>query len=206
MARAPALARLLSHNAHLALVKRQKTWISLGAQISVREVALSRAERYLADASAEGTAYLRLEVQAGEAAREASWRVEDAVAVEVGVWFWRQVEANADAVLGFFLIAYITAGHLAAGAPPGFPGVPTRRPAEDHDGPVRLPPKRSAGPRRRPVPSTGAKRRPAIFTAVALSGGDPCFPHAVTTSSFSLSSVVIPAGAHSVSDWSFLLL
>ena len=90
-ARAPALARLLSHNAHLALVKRQKTWISLGAQISVREVALSRAERYLADASAEGTAYLRLEVQAGEAAREASWRVEDAVAVE-GRWFSLEVD------------------------------------------------------------------------------------------------------------------
>ena len=90
-ARAPALARLLSHNAHLALVKRQKTWISLGAQISVREVALSRAERYLADASAEGTAYLRLEVQAGEAAREASWRVEDAVAVEVR-WFSLEVD------------------------------------------------------------------------------------------------------------------
>ena len=81
--RAPALARLLAHNAHLSLVKRQKTWISLGAQSSVREGARSRAERYLADASAEGTEYLRLEVQAGEAAREASWRVEDAVAVEV---------------------------------------------------------------------------------------------------------------------------
>ena len=63
---APALARLLSHNAHLSLVKRQKTWISLGAQISIREQVLSRAELYLADESREGTVYLRLEVQTGE--------------------------------------------------------------------------------------------------------------------------------------------
>ena len=81
--RAPALAKLLSHNAHLSLVKRQKTWISLGAQISIRETLLSRADLYLADESQEGTAYLRLEVQAGEAGRECSWRVQDSVAVEV---------------------------------------------------------------------------------------------------------------------------
>ena len=81
--RAPALARLLAHNAHLSLVKRQKTWISLGAQISVREQLLSRAECYLADESREGTVYLRLEVEAGAAAREASWKVADVAAVEV---------------------------------------------------------------------------------------------------------------------------
>lgn len=81
--RAPALAKLLSHNAHLSLVKRQKTWISLGAQISIREQLLSRADLYLADESQEGVAYLRLEVQAGEAGRECSWRIKDAVAVEV---------------------------------------------------------------------------------------------------------------------------
>ncbi|EJF65713.1 hypothetical protein BD309DRAFT_879131 [Dichomitus squalens] len=80
--RSPALARLLSHNAHLSLVKRQKTWISLGAQISIREQCLSRADLYLADESQEGIAYLRLEVQAGESGRETSWRVKDAVAVE----------------------------------------------------------------------------------------------------------------------------
>ncbi|KAH9908251.1 uncharacterized protein BXZ73DRAFT_60000 [Epithele typhae] len=79
---APALARLLSHNAHLTLVKRQKTWISLGAQISIREQVLSRADIYLADESQEGTAYLRLEVQAGEAARESTWKVHNVVAVE----------------------------------------------------------------------------------------------------------------------------
>ena len=79
----PALARLLSHNAHLTLLKRQKTWISLGAQISIREQVLSRAEMYLADESQEGTVYLRMEVQAGEAAREASWRVDNVAAVEV---------------------------------------------------------------------------------------------------------------------------
>lgn len=81
--RSPALAKLLSHNAHLSIVKRQKTWISLGAQISIRESLLSRADLYLADESQEGTAYLRLEVQAGEAGRECSWRVKDCVAVEV---------------------------------------------------------------------------------------------------------------------------
>lgn len=81
--RSPALAKLLSHNAHLSLVKRQKTWISLGAQISIREQCLSRAELYLADDSQEGVAYLRLEVQAGESGRETSWRVKDSVAVEV---------------------------------------------------------------------------------------------------------------------------
>ncbi len=81
--RSPALAKLLSHNAHLSLVKRQKTWISLGAQISIREQCLSRAELYLADDSQEGVAYLRLEVQAGEPGRETSWRVKDSVAVEV---------------------------------------------------------------------------------------------------------------------------
>lgn len=81
--RSPALVKLLSHNAHLSLVKRQKTWISLGAQISIREQCLSRAELYLADDSQEGVAYLRLEVQAGEPGRETSWRVEDSVAVEV---------------------------------------------------------------------------------------------------------------------------
>ena len=81
--RAPALARLLSHNAHLSLVKRQKTWISLGAQISIRESLISRADLYLADESQEGTAYLRLEVQAGESGRECSWRIQDSVSVEV---------------------------------------------------------------------------------------------------------------------------
>ncbi|KAI1787881.1 hypothetical protein LXA43DRAFT_1027308 [Ganoderma leucocontextum] len=80
--RSPALAKLLSHNAHLSLVRRQKTWISLGAQISIREQCLSRAELYLADDSQEGVTYLRLEVQAGEPGRETSWRVKDAVAVE----------------------------------------------------------------------------------------------------------------------------
>ncbi|TFK81690.1 hypothetical protein K466DRAFT_591078 [Polyporus arcularius HHB13444] len=80
--RSPALARMLSHNAHLSIVKRQKTWISLGAQISIRESLLSRADVYLADESQEGTAYLRLEVQAGEAGRECSWRIKDCVAVE----------------------------------------------------------------------------------------------------------------------------
>ncbi|KAI0721615.1 hypothetical protein C8T65DRAFT_630596 [Cerioporus squamosus] len=80
--RSPALARMLSHNAHLSMVKRQKTWISLGAQISIRESLLSRADLYLADESQEGTAYLRLEVQAGEAGRECSWRIKDCVAVE----------------------------------------------------------------------------------------------------------------------------
>ncbi len=74
---------MLSHNAHLSIVKRQKTWISLGAQISIRESLLSRADVYLADESQEGTAYLRLEVQAGEAGRECSWRIKDCVAVEV---------------------------------------------------------------------------------------------------------------------------
>ena len=83
--RSPALAKLLSHNAHLSLVKRQKTWISLGAQISIREQSLSRADLYLADESQEGVAYLRLEVQAGESGRETSWRVKDAVAVEVRI-------------------------------------------------------------------------------------------------------------------------
>ena len=83
--RSPALAKLLSHNAHLSLVKRQKTWISLGAQISIRESLLSRSDVYLADESQEGVAYLRLEVQAGEAGRECSWRVKDCVAVEVSV-------------------------------------------------------------------------------------------------------------------------
>ncbi|KAI0747969.1 hypothetical protein C8Q80DRAFT_1103392, partial [Daedaleopsis nitida] len=80
--RAPAVAKLLSHNAHLSLVKRQKTWISLGAQISIRESLLSRSDVYLADASQEGITYLRLEVQAGEAGRECSWRIRDAVSVE----------------------------------------------------------------------------------------------------------------------------
>ncbi|KAI0637123.1 hypothetical protein C8Q77DRAFT_1051341 [Trametes polyzona] len=80
--RSPALAKLLSHNAHLHLVKRQKAWISLGRQVSVREQQLGRAEVYLADDSREGTAYLRMEVQAGEAGRECSWRVEGAVSVE----------------------------------------------------------------------------------------------------------------------------
>ncbi|KAI0781095.1 hypothetical protein BD413DRAFT_20835 [Trametes elegans] len=80
--RSPALAKMLSYNAHLSLVKRQKAWISLGKQVSVREQQLARAEAYLADDSQEGTAYLRLELQAGEAGRECSWRVEDVVAVE----------------------------------------------------------------------------------------------------------------------------
>ncbi|KAI8998787.1 hypothetical protein BD414DRAFT_552689 [Trametes punicea] len=78
----PALAKLLSYNAHLSLVKRQKTWISLGRQVSVREHLLSRADVYLADDSQEGTAYLRMELQAGEAGRECSWRVEGFVVVE----------------------------------------------------------------------------------------------------------------------------
>lgn len=81
--RSPALAQLLSHNAHLCLVKRQKAWVSLGRQVSVRELLLSRAEVYLADDSEEGTAYLRMELQAGEAGRECSWHVDGTVAVEV---------------------------------------------------------------------------------------------------------------------------
>ncbi|KAI0664965.1 hypothetical protein C8Q70DRAFT_22650 [Cubamyces menziesii] len=80
--RSPALAKLLSYNAHLSLVKRQKTWISLGRQVSIREILLSRAEVYLADDSQEGVAYLRMELQAGEAGRECSWRIENCVAVE----------------------------------------------------------------------------------------------------------------------------
>ena len=81
--RSPVLTKLLSHNAHLLLVKRQKTWIFPGAQISIREQCLSSAELYLADNSHEGVAYLRLEVQAGESGRETSWSVKDSVAVEV---------------------------------------------------------------------------------------------------------------------------
>ena len=81
--RSPVLTKLLSHNAHLLLVKRQKTWIFRGAQISIREQCLSSAELYLADNSHEGVAYLRLEVQAGESGRETSWSVKDSVAVEV---------------------------------------------------------------------------------------------------------------------------
>ncbi|KAI0361932.1 hypothetical protein OH77DRAFT_1389191 [Trametes cingulata] len=80
--RSPALAKLLSYNAHLTMVKRQKTWVSLGRQVSIREQQLSRADVYLADDSQEGTAYLRMELQAGEPGRECSWRVEGAVAVE----------------------------------------------------------------------------------------------------------------------------
>ncbi|KAI0646901.1 hypothetical protein C8Q79DRAFT_593917 [Trametes meyenii] len=80
--RSPALAKLLSYNAHLSLLKRQKAWVSLGRQVSVREHLLSRADAYLADDSREGTAYLRLELQAGETGRECSWRVEGVVAVE----------------------------------------------------------------------------------------------------------------------------
>ncbi|OJT08684.1 hypothetical protein TRAPUB_410 [Trametes pubescens] len=80
--RSPALAQLLSHNVHLYLIKRQKAWVSLGRQVSIRELLLSRAEVYLVDDSQEGTAYLRMELQAGEAGRECSWRVEGTVAVE----------------------------------------------------------------------------------------------------------------------------
>ncbi|CDO70747.1 hypothetical protein BN946_scf184798.g62 [Trametes cinnabarina] len=79
----PALAKMLSYNVHLSLVKRQKTWISLGHQVSVREHTLSRAGVYLADDTREGLAYLRLELKAGEAGRECSWRVDGAVAIEV---------------------------------------------------------------------------------------------------------------------------
>ncbi|KAI9064271.1 hypothetical protein FKP32DRAFT_1591697 [Trametes sanguinea] len=80
--RSPALAKMLSYNAHLSLVKRQKTWLSLGKQVSVREHLLSRAGVYLADDSQEGMAYLRMELEAGESGRECSWRVDGAVAVE----------------------------------------------------------------------------------------------------------------------------
>ena len=155
---APALARLLSHNAHLSLVKRQKTWISLGAQISIREQVLSRAELYLADESREGTVYLRLEVQTGEPGREASWKVENAVSVEVRCCSVPQSRAPV-LTAGFFLssLAYIAARHFAARAPEGFPGVQARGPAEAHDGSIWLVTERGARHGRRAVPGAGAE-------------------------------------------------
>ncbi|KAH9854074.1 hypothetical protein C2E23DRAFT_726968 [Lenzites betulinus] len=78
----PVLAQLLSSNAHVCLVKRQKAWVSMGEQVSIREYQLSHAKVFLADETQEGTAYLRMELQAGEAGRECSWRIEGAVSVE----------------------------------------------------------------------------------------------------------------------------
>lgn len=80
---APAIPKILTPNVGVFLIKRKKMWTSGGRQISIREQLVSKAEEFHLSDLQEGSRYLNIALQAGQAGCESSWKVHRAVAIEV---------------------------------------------------------------------------------------------------------------------------